>query len=448
SIFCHWNSKANIGKQGHLFQSWEANTKYCTHLVYGSSLSLDAAGTGRVQLDNPTEDADFSLMAKYRVLKNVQIKTIVSIGNWRDESELVSAMISDSRQRDNFFTSIITFLYKYAFQGVQINWQYPAHRYRQSGDREHFVDFLHELKLVLQQHKAMLMVAVSARLDAKTLAAYDIPSIVKYTDFVSLQVHSHQDPYSRQLRYNAPLSGNKYRSVESCVTHWVKQSKMPSKLLLVIPLFAQSYTMDGPRTKVGSISKGPGRQQRGSLRPGFMTYGDFCKQAGNWQKQFDTGAQVPYAYKDDQWISYEDGRSISAKVHLVDKQHLAGVLVMSVDADDTDAECGERFSLLRVIVAIIGDPDALTTETPTTDGGGLCPRDGLFRNPWECYLYYECRGGKRIDYECVKGYYFDTKLGDCQLASQVECNQNFVTWRPGQKVYNFKNIPLNLKIVQ
>ncbi|KAH8300177.1 hypothetical protein KR044_011060 [Drosophila immigrans] len=375
------------------------------------------------------------------------MKAIISIGNWRDQSNLVAEMISDTRKRDQFFTSLISLLYKNTLQGVQINWQFPAHRHSHPSDRENFVTFLHELKIVLKEHKFMLLVGVSARLDKKTLAAYDIPSIIKYADFVSLLVHDHQDPYSRQLRYNAPLSGDKQRSVESCVAYWVKHGKMPSKLLLAIPLFGQSYTMDSANTTVGSASKGPGHQTERSLRPGFMTYGEFCTQAGKWQKNFDTVAQVPYAYKDDQWISYEDGRSISAKSHVVEKQHLGGALVMTLDSDDVQGECGERFALLRVVVSIIGDPDSLAVEEQSTESG-LCPRDGLFRDLWECNLYHECRDGKRIDYECVKGYYFNQKLGECMPASQVECKQNFVTWRPGQKTYNFKNFPLNLKIVE
>ncbi|XP_060658764.1 probable chitinase 10 [Drosophila nasuta] len=448
NIFCYWDGQSNMRKYRSVYQYWDVNTKFCTHLVYGSTLGLDPAGSGNVEFEYPEEYIDFNHMAKYKNLKNVQIKSIISIGNWRDQSSLISEMISDTRKRDQFYTSLIGVLYKTGVQGVQINWQFPAHRHMHSKDRENFVTFLHELKIVLDEHKFMLMVAVSARLDEKTLAAYDIPSIMKYADFVSLLVHNHQDPYSRQLSYNAPLSGDKLKSVESCVAHWVKHSKMPSKLLLAIPLFGQTYTMASSNTTVGSASKGPGRQQQASLRPGYTTFGEFCTQSGKWQRKFDNVTQVPYAYKDDQWISYEDGRSISAKTHVVEQQHLGGVLVMSLDADDTQAACGERFALLRVIISVIGDPDSLTTQAATTESTGLCPRDGFFRNMWECDLYYECRDTKRFDYECVKGYYFDEKLGECQPASQVECKQNFVTWRPGQKLYNFKNLPLNLKIVQ
>ncbi|XP_034479845.1 chitinase-like protein 3 [Drosophila innubila] len=447
NIFCYWDGQSINRKHRSNFQSWDVNTKLCTHLIYGSSLGLDPAGSGEVKLNRPEEDLDYDQLAQVRRLRNIQLKTIISIGGWKDESKLISKMLSDSKKRDQFYSSLINLLYKTAMQGVQINWKFPAHLGSQPEDQKNFVTFLHELRIILQEHNFLLMVVVSARLDEATLAAYDIPKITKYADFVTLLVHDHQDPYSRRLSYNAPLSGDKIRSVESCVSHWVEHSNSPSKLLLAVPLFAQSYTMDSSNTVVGSPSKGPGRQQQDSLRPGYMTYGEFCKQVSRWEKKFDNIAQVPYAYKGDQWVSYENGRSISAKMHLVKEQRLGGAQVMSLDADDFQGDCGERYSLLRVIVSIIGNPDTLTTQKPTTEGIGLCPQEGLFRNIWDCQQYYECRDAKRIDYECIEGYYFDEKLGECQPASQVECKQDFVTWRPGQKRYSFENLPLNLKIV-
>ncbi|KAL7735678.1 hypothetical protein ACLKA6_002556 [Drosophila palustris] len=447
NIFCYWDGQSVNRKHRNNFQSWDVNTKLCTHLIYGSSLGLDPTGSGEVKFNHPEEDMDYELLAQVRRLRNIQLKTVISIGGWKDESKLISKMLSDTRKRDQFYTSLINLLYKNGLQGVQINWKFPAHHGSQPEDQKNFVTFLHELKIILQEHKFLLLVAVSARLDDATLAAYDIPKITKYADFVTLLVHDHQDPYRRRLSYNAPLSGDKTRSVESCVHHWVEHSESPSKLLLGVPLFAQSYTMDSSNTSVGSSSKGPGRQQQDSLRPGYMTYGEFCKRVARWQKEFDNVAQVPYAYKGDQWVSYENGRSISAKMRLVKEQRLGGVQVISIDADDFQGDCGERYSLLRVIVTMIGDPDTLTTQMPTTEGSGLCPQNGLFSNPWDCKQYYECRDGKRIDYECIQGYYFHVKLGECKPSGQVECKQDFVTWRPGQKRYSFENLPLNLKIV-
>lgn len=447
NIFCYWDGQSLIRKHRSNFLSWDVNTKLCTHLIYGSSLGLDPAGSGVVMFNNPEEDMDYDSLAQVRRFRNIQLKTIISIGGWKDESKLISKMMSDTRKRDQFYTSLINILYKHAIQGVQINWKFPVHHGSQPEDAKNFEIFLHELKIILQEHNFLFMVTVSARLDKASLEAYDIPRITKYADFVTLLIHDNQDPYSRRLHYNAPLNGDEVRSVESCVRHWVKHSKAPSKLLLGVPLFAQSYTMDSSNTAVGSSSSGPGRQHPGSLRPGYMTFGEVCSQVSKWQKKFDKIAQVPYAYKGDQWISYEDGRSISAKMHFVKEQRLGGVQVLSIDADDFQGDCGERYALLRVIVSMIGDPDTLTTQKPTTEGSGLCPRDGLFRNLWECRQYYECRDAKRIDYECIEGYYFDESVGQCRPSSQVECKQNFVTWRPGQKRYSFENLPLNLKIV-
>lgn len=292
------------------------------------------------------------------------------------------------------------------------------------------------------------MVAVSARLDAKTLIAYDIPKIAKYVDFISLIPFDQSRSSSEYLSCNAPLHGDASNSISRAVLHWAKHSKTPSKLVLGVPLFVRTFTMKSGMTAVGAECKGPGRQLRGSMEPGYMTYGEMCLKVGKWHKEYDNVAQVPYAYLNDQWASYEDWRSIGAKMRFIKEKQLNGALIWSIDADDFRGGCGESNSLTRVIVSLIGDTNALTTREPFNEGHGICPKDGWFRNAWECNYYYQCLDGKRTDYECPKDMFFEPKLERCLPEKEVNCPQDFVTWRPGQPGYSHENFPLNLKVVQ
>ncbi|EDW01308.1 GH21369, partial [Drosophila grimshawi] len=443
-VFCHWDIESNNRMSLSTFRLYSIDTQLCNHIVFGSATSLDPKGSGELSIINEELLVKNGLLEQIVNMKRDNIKTILSIGGGKDQSNMFSKMAAEVKQRDKFYASLIKFLYKWEFNGIFIDWEYPMR-----DDRNNFANLLKELRVILHEHHFMIMVVVSARLDAVTLAAYDIPQIAKNADFMVLNTHDGHDPYSRQLNYNAPLYGNGSRSVERSVLHWVKHGKIPAKLLLGLPLFVHTYTLDElSNTMVGAASKGPGRQHEYSSRPGFMTVGEFCLQASKWEKKYDKLAEVPYAYGDDQWASYENGRSLSAKLHLAMKHGLGGAMAWSIDADDFEGRCGERFGLLRVIIALIGDPNTLTTQAPTTEGFGLCPQDGFFRHPWDCRLYHECRHAQRTDYECPVGDYFVEELAQCQPSKQVKCNQNFVTWRPGDDGYNYHNLPLNLKIVQ
>ncbi|KAH8416242.1 hypothetical protein KR222_011823, partial [Zaprionus bogoriensis] len=452
NIFCYWDTKSTQRQSRSAFHTWNINTDFCTHLIYGSFVDLDSKGSGEL---NYTSDEflqangkSISISAAVRLLSNLELKSFLSIGDWNGDASVFASMMADIKQRDKFYTSLLHILYKCKFRGVQVYWK-PEDTAAQTVDRENFATFLHELNIILKENKFQLIVAVSARLDALTLAAYDIPKIAKYADYISLISFDHPVAQGKCLAYNSPLYGDASNCVSRAVQHWSKHTQAPSKLLLGVPFFTQTYTLK-PDTKpeLGATSKGPGAMGPNSRLPGYMTYGEFCLQASKWKKQYDKRAQAPYAYTDKQWASFEDGRSISTKMHLVKSQHLGGVLAWSIDADDFAGDCGESYGLLRVIVTSIGNPDVLTTQAPTTEGHGMCPRDGMFRNPWDCRYYHECVDAKRTDYECIKGYYFDLKLLQCRPEQLVSCPQDFVTWRPGQQGYNYMNLPLNLKVVE
>lgn len=79
------------------------------------------------------------------LMNSKPISSFVSIGEPKNESTF-PAMMADAQQRDKIYTSLLQLLFKLEFQGVQINWRLPADV--QSADRENFVTFLHELRIM------------------------------------------------------------------------------------------------------------------------------------------------------------------------------------------------------------------------------------------------------------------------------------------------------------
>ncbi|XP_002138949.1 chitinase-like protein 3 [Drosophila pseudoobscura] len=445
-IFCQYDVGSYYYKNSSKFFSWNIDLRLCTHLVYGTGVGVDGE-TGDVTITDKYLLVENDMLNVAHRLKRDNVKKVMfTIGGWLEESSDFSKMAADARKRDRFFTSLVEFMYEWRFDGVQIDWRYPTQRGGKPEDRKNFILLLEELKIICQEHQFILMVAVLGRTDKSTLEWYDIPKLVQYVHYINLMHHDNRDPYQMHLSYNAPLSG--VNSVIESVKLWKQLGKAPAKLILNIPLFVRSYIMENDKTTVGSPCKGPGLKTPLTREPGFMTYGEWCMYASSWTQKFDEQAQVPYAYKGNHWISYENARSIWAKMHLLKSNNLGGAMAWTIDSDDYHGKCGESHSLGRVILTALGDVSILAPEEPTTESMGLCPKNGFFRQLWDCQLYYECRNGERIDYECLEGYYFDESRIECMPKAMVKCDQNFVTWRPGQPLYNFENMPVNLKIVE
>ncbi|XP_070851205.1 chitinase-3-like protein 1 [Drosophila suzukii] len=446
NVFCQYDLASYYFKERSQFFDWNLDSRLCTHLVLGSGVGIDGE-TGELKITDQHLLLEKNMLSGVKNMKCDSIKKVLfTVGGWQEESKHFSRMVASPNKRDNFYTSLIAFLFKWGFDGVQIDWRYPTQRGGQSEDRQNFVLLLEELGLIFREHKLVLMVTVLGRTNKENLESYDVPGIVKNSDFVHLMMHDERDAYRLRLGYNAPLHGHG-DTVTDAIKHWKRHGKAPEKLILNIPFFVRSYTMDRNQTAVGSPSKGPGKRTKLSHRDGFMTYNEWCVQKSNWTRKFDKVAKVPYATKGDQWVSYENPQSIWAKMHLLQKHKLGGAMAWTVDVDDFQGSCGERHGLLHVIFAALGDKNALTTEKPTTEASGLCPQDGFRRDSWDCRLYHECRNGERIYYECSEGEFFDEAQIICRPAAEVKCDQNFVIWRPGMPVYNFKNMPLNLKVV-
>lgn len=69
------------------------------------------------------------------------------------------------------------------------------------------------------------------------------------------------------------------------------------------------------------------------------------------------GRMGPFAYKGNQWVSYDDQHTLKRKTQLIKSLGLAGGMVWALDLDDFKNRCGEgTHPLLKVIREELRDP--------------------------------------------------------------------------------------------
>ena len=54
------------------------------------------------------------------------LKVTVAIGGWNEGSSKYSAMAKDSAERQKFVDSVVQFLQKHNFDGLDLDWEYPG----------------------------------------------------------------------------------------------------------------------------------------------------------------------------------------------------------------------------------------------------------------------------------------------------------------------------------
>lgn len=190
----------------------------------------------------------------------------------------------------------------------------------------------------------------------------------------------------------------------------------------------------------------------------------------SWPEVWDDQVLVPYTFKDSNWISYDNERSISLKVDYAMSKNLGGVMVWSIETDDFKGICHpEKFPLMRKINEgvgrIIGNltttttttststPPTMTTTTTTTTSPtstttsstnsvpstsssptsstsaptNNCTSPGYYQNPDDCRKFYQCvllEDGvtyKAYEFYCPVGLMFDDILTVCNFPHLVNC---------------------------
>lgn len=120
-----------------------------------------------------------------------------------------------------------------------------------------------------------------------------------------------------------------------------------------------SRLMNPENFKIGAPASGYGKL--GNL--GFISYPDVCWFLSNYHITpiFDLDTKSPYAYKTNEWISYDDGQSLSYKTEFIKSNEFGGAMVLSLNVDDYKGTCGIKradavsFPLTRKVKDVMYD---------------------------------------------------------------------------------------------
>lgn len=68
--------------------------------------------------------------AKFTGLKtyNKQLKTMLAIGGWNEGSTRFSPLVADEERRSELVHNVVRFLRQNHFDGLDLDWEYPAFR--------------------------------------------------------------------------------------------------------------------------------------------------------------------------------------------------------------------------------------------------------------------------------------------------------------------------------
>lgn len=151
NIICYHGTWATYRQSlGKFDVSTDIDPFLCTHLMYAF---FGIEETGELRIIDPYLDLEDNYgrgnIRKFNALKlkNPTLKTLAAVGGWNEGSKKFSIVAADPAKREKFVTSVVQFLQRHSFDGLDLDWEYPNQRHKlKNDDRSNFLQLLKELK--------------------------------------------------------------------------------------------------------------------------------------------------------------------------------------------------------------------------------------------------------------------------------------------------------------
>lgn len=137
---------------------------------------------------------------------------MLAIGGWNEGSSRFSALVAKPERRQQFVKNVIKFLRQNHFDGLDLDWEYPA--FRDGGkarDRANYAQFVQELREEFNRESSktgrsrlVLTMAVPAGIEYIE-KGYDIPKLNKYLDWFNILSYDYHSAFEPSVNHHAPL---------------------------------------------------------------------------------------------------------------------------------------------------------------------------------------------------------------------------------------------------
>ncbi|XP_071104116.1 acidic mammalian chitinase-like [Haliotis cracherodii] len=322
--FTSWSAQTSLTKVR--LPVKEIDPNLCTHIIYAFA-KLDVPSKSVVAIDPANEYSHNGVWGNYKKFnhlksKNPNLKTLLSVGGETpgiaEEFSMLSASTPSLQQ---FANNTIRFLREHGFDGLDVDWEYPY-----TSTKSRFTNFLKILRKEFDDEAKdgeplLLTIAAAAGVD-KISAGYDVEAINKYVDYIFVMTFDFYGTWSRVTGFNSPLRAKKHihfnpaYNVEYAVNVWINRGADRSKVIMGMTAAGASFTLSNKNNNtVGApVKVGGGRPGILYKRRGRLLLPEICLSfKTGWTRVWDEEQQVPYAYKGNQWVGYDDQYSFGLK---------------------------------------------------------------------------------------------------------------------------------------
>ncbi|KAI0890230.1 chitotriosidase-1 [Annulohypoxylon maeteangense] len=340
-------------------------TEGLTHVNFAFAY-IDPDSLQVTAMDSETPAGLFAQTTDIKNLKsrNSQLEVFVSIGGWTfSDNEtatqpLFPEIAADASKRQKFADNLVGFMIRYGFDGVDLDWEYPGAPDRGGLEEDDIANFVKLLETLRKTFQASARGDYGLTFTIPTsywyLRWFDVPGLLEYADWANMMsydlhgVWDEHNPIGSIVQSHTNLT-----EIKLAADLLWRNNVPPGKVVLGIGFYGRSFQLkDSKCSTPGCQFKGPADEGSCTKSAGTLAYFEIQDIISEHKPKvvYDEDAAanyIVYGDKNDQWISYDDAKTLKQKVDWANEVGLGGVMIWSVDQDD------DEFSALE---GLIGEP--------------------------------------------------------------------------------------------
>jgi len=286
-------------------------------------------------------DIDEANIRQLNQLKNInpKLKTIIAVGGWSWSGRFSDVALTQ-KSREKFADSVVDFLVKYNFDGVDIDWEYPvsggestnSHR---PEDKTNFTLLMKTLREKLDEQGAsdgkkyiLSFAGAAGGWYANNTELNKLSSYVDYANVMTYDIHGTWDKYTD---FHAPLYNistvNGAYSVDKAITAWVNAGFPKEKIVMGVPFYGYIYK------GVADTDNGFNQTYSGGASISFANIAANYLKQPEYKRYFNQTAKVPWLFNGSTFITYEDEESMAEKAKYIKEKGLSGAMIWELSQD-------------------------------------------------------------------------------------------------------------------